>query len=193
MVQYTVEAIIEGIRLNDNTILQYIYRKYFSKIKFFVLKNSGNDEEAKDVFQDGIILIYKKIQNNSLKLDCSFQTYIYSVCRYIWLKQLKDKKMKTAPLYDDGDNLELRDDYEDLYNENERFKLYQHHFKQLNEDCQKVLQLFLKKVPLEEIAKIMGYSSGKYAKKRKYLCKEKLIKNIQNDSKYKSFKLTDEK
>lgn len=193
IVQYTVEAIIEGIRNNDNTVLQYVYRKYFPKIKFFVLKNSGNDEEAKDVFQDAIILIYKKIINNSLSLDYSFQTYIYSVCRYIWLKQLKEKNKKPMNIFDEVDIVDLEDEIKDLYYETERFKLYQYHFNKLNKDCQKVLRLFLKKVSLEDIASEMGYSSGKYAKKRKYVCKEKLIKSIQNDSKYKIFKLTDEK
>ncbi len=148
MVQYTVEAIIEGIRQNDNTVLQYIYRKHFPKIKFFVLKNSGNDDETKDVFQDAIILIYKKIINNSLVLDCSFQTYIYSVCRFIWLKQIKENYKKSVPLFEETEIVDLSDDLDELYYENERFKLYQHHFKQLNKDCQKVLQLFLKKMPL---------------------------------------------
>jgi len=193
MVHYTVEAIIEGVRHNDNAILQFIYRKYFPKIKFHILKNGGKDDEAKDVFQEAIILIYKKIKNNSLDLTCSFKTYLFSVCRYLWLKQLKEKKYLRAANYNGMEYVDVEDDMEELYYENERFKLYQHHFNLMGKDCQKVLELFLKKIPLREIAEIMGYSSEKYAKKRKYQCKELLIKSIQNDSMYKNIKLTNEK
>ena len=193
MVHYTVEAIIEGIRSSDNNVLQFVYRKHYPKIKFFVLKNCGTDDEAKDIFQDAIIIIYKKIRDGSLVLDCSFRTYLYSVCKFLWLKQLK-KKNKSLETNSEGlDLIEIDDDLENLYNENERYKLYQHHFEMLNKDCQKVLKLFLKKVPLKEIAMEMGYSSEKYAKKRKYQCKEILVKSIQNDTKYNNIKLSDEK
>jgi hypothetical protein len=105
----------------------------------------------------------------------------------MWLKQLEKKKYKGEEIYDEN-MTDSRVDNENILDQietNERFRLYQKYFKQLNEDCQKVLELFLNKVPLREIAEIMGYSSEKYAKKRKYICKEILINNIQKDPKYK--------
>jgi hypothetical protein len=68
--------------------------------------------------------------------------------------------------------------------ENEKHKLYQLHFLNLSEDCQKVLQLFLKKISLREIANIMGYKTEKYAKTRKFNCKEELKTRILNDPNY---------
>ena len=69
-------------------------------------------------------------------------------------------------------------------NESEKYKLFQQHFLQLGEDCQKILRLFLAKVPLREIAEVMGFKSEKYAKTRKFMCKEKLKNQILNDPKY---------
>ena len=39
----------------------------------------------------------------------------------------------------------------------------------------------------EEIAKEMGYKSATYARRKKYLCKEELIKLIKADPDYKDY------
>jgi hypothetical protein len=77
---------------------------------------------------------------------------------------------------------------EEIYDDEvEKYRLYQQHFLTLNDDCQKVLLLFMKKLSLKEIAVEMGYKTEKYAKTRKYLCKEELKKRIINDPKCHKF------
>jgi hypothetical protein len=76
---------------------------------------------------------------------------------------------------------EFDHDFTELVERNERFKLYQKHFQLLGSDCQKLLQLFFDKVPLKQIAQIMGFSGEKYVKKRKYKCKEYLVTSIKQD------------
>jgi hypothetical protein len=49
----------------------------------------------------------------------------------------------------------------------------------------------MNKVPLREIAEIMGFKTEKYAKTRKFMCKEKLKNAIISDPNCKKF-LTDE-
>ena len=89
MISYTNEELLHGILRNDNLILQYIYKNFFYKINFFIKKNSGDDDDSNDIFQEAIIIIYRKLKANDLVLDCSFETYLYSVCRFLWLKQLE--------------------------------------------------------------------------------------------------------
>lgn len=185
MVHYTVEAILEGLKTSDSNVLEYIYKKYFPIVRFFVIKNSGTDEDAKDVFQEAIILIYKKLKDESLDLNCAFKTYLYSVCRILWLRQLEKKKVRNEVVTDNQVFVQLDEDIEELVAEQEQFRIYQKHFQLLHKDCQEILQLFLKKVPLKEIAQKMNIKSDKYLKKRKYACKEALIKRIQNDPDYK--------
>ena len=55
------------------------------------------------------------------------------------------------------------------------------HFLALPDDCQKVLMLFIQKMPLEEIAGIMGFKTTNYAKTRKFLCKQDLKKRVSDD------------
>ncbi|MBL6963941.1 MAG: sigma-70 family RNA polymerase sigma factor [Bacteroidetes bacterium] len=177
----TEDALIEGIKQHDNQVLRYIYKKYFDTIKNLIKKNNGNDEDAQDIFQEAIIIIYKKIKEENLELSCSLSTYLYSVCRLLWLKQLEKKKIR-GESFGNGDEIEeISSLLGSNFELNDEYKLYQYHFNKLNKDCQKVLRLFLEKVPLREIAEIMGYKTEQYAKKRKFECKNKLVDSIKND------------
>lgn len=185
MTRYTTEEILEGIRRHDIKILQYVYKTFYSYIKYFVISNSGNDDDAQDIFQEALVVIYRKLDKNNLNISCTFKTYLYSVCRLLWLKQLERRKTKKEFSLDNEDYIELADDTIDLSEQNEKYSLYQKYFKRLGEDCRKVLEMSLEKISLKQIAEIMGYKSEKYAKKRKYQCKERLINEIKNDPKFK--------
>ncbi|HEY3372977.1 MAG TPA: sigma-70 family RNA polymerase sigma factor [Prolixibacteraceae bacterium] len=188
MVDYSNIELLNGILKNDTIVLQSIYKNFYSNINFFVKKNNGDDDDANDIFQEAIIIIYRKLKVNELVLDCSFDTYLYSICRYLWLKELGKRKLEKENIKDNHEyNDDLYDDgLEKITDINERYKLYQKHFANLGKDCQKILQLYFDKVPLQTVADMMGFKSEKYAKKRKYSCKEYLIKSIKQDLRYKN-------
>jgi RNA polymerase sigma factor (sigma-70 family) len=188
MIVYSDEQILKGVLRHDNLILQYIYKQYYYKINYFVRKNQGSEDDASDVFQEAIIVIYRKLKENDLVFQkSSFAGYLFSVCRFIWLKQLEKRRIEREKLQDTlpfQDNL-YDENLIELVDKNERYGLYQKHFATLSPDCQKLMQLFFEKVPLREIAKLMGYKSEKYAKTRKYKCKEILVKRIKQDTDFK--------
>lgn len=188
MIVYSDAQILKGILRHDNLILQYVYKQYYYKINYFVKKNHGNEEDASDIFQEAIIVIYRKLKESDLIFEkSSFAGYLFSVCRFLWLKQLEKRRIEKEKL---NESLPFQ---EDLYDENlseiveknERYGLYQKHFATLSTDCQKLMQLFFERVPLKEIAKVMGYKGEKYAKTRKYKCKEILIRRIKQDTEFK--------
>lgn len=187
MITYSDDQILKGILRHDNIILQYIYKQHYYSINYFIKKNQGSDDDASDVFQEAIIIIYRKIKDNDLVITkSSFKGYLFAVCRLLWLKQLEKRRIEREKI---NDTLPYQEDlYDDnlnsLIEKNERYGLYQKHFATLSTDCQKLLQLFFDKVPLKEIAKIMGYKSEKYAKKRKFKCKELLINRIKQDAEF---------
>jgi len=188
MIVYSDEQILKGILRHDNLILQYIYKQYYYKINYFIKKNQGSEDDASDVFQEAIIVIYRKLKENDLIFEkSSFAGYLFSVCRFLWLKQLEKRRIERERL---NDSLPFQEDLYDenlveLVDKNERYGLYQKHFATLSTDCQKLMQMFFEKIPLREIAKVMGYKSEKYAKTRKYKCKEILIKRIKQDTEFK--------
>lgn len=188
MKSYTDDQILKGILRHDNVVLAYIYKQYFYKVNAFVKKNNGDEDDVNDVFQEAIIIIYRKLKENDLLFENrSFEVYLFSVCRFLWLKELEKRRMDKIKL---NDSLTFQDDiYDDdlvaVVEKNERFLLYQKHFKNISSDCQKILQLFFDKVPIKQIAHIMGFKSEKYVKTRKFKCKELLIERIKQDVEYK--------
>ena len=178
---YSEEAIVEGLRDKDHEIIRFLYRNYFDSIQGLILKNSGNTEDAEDIFQDALIVVYKKIRDNELKLSCSLKTYLYAISRNLWLQKLQNKQNKNTEFVDIADENEEPFELNENFVEHEKYNLYQKHFIKLSEDCQRVLKLFLKKVSLKEITKIMNFNSVDYTKTRKYLCKKTLKERILND------------
>jgi RNA polymerase sigma factor (sigma-70 family) len=184
--EYTTHEISVGIKERDSVVLDFIYEKYFYQISAFIKKNSGSDEDAQDVYQDAILVIYQKLAKENLIIDSSFNTYLYSVCRLIWLKKLEKRKNEKTFFADSENFINIDGEIEDWYELNERYQLYQEHFKKLSFNCQKILELFLARIPLKEIARILGLKSEVYVKKRKYNCKERLVENIKKDPKFNS-------
>jgi RNA polymerase sigma factor (sigma-70 family) len=189
MASYSNEEILRGILKNNSLILRYVYKTYFHKIYSFITNNTGDSEEANDVFQEAIIVIYRKLKEDSLIItNCTFETYLFSVCRLLWLKQLQYKRENIVKFEDMHLYAEkiIDDDLSELIQKNERYKLFQDHFQKLGKDCQKILQLFFKKVPIKQITEVMGFASDNYTKKRKHQCKEYLVKSIKQDNEYKN-------
>jgi RNA polymerase sigma factor (sigma-70 family) len=195
MIHYSDEAILEGLRLRSDYIINFIYKEFFPLIKFLVTENGGADEDAEDIFQDGIIILYNKISLNQLVLSSSFKTYMYSICRNLWLQKLNKRKAIYDKLSDVEEFIDLPKDMlqEASIEEAEMHRIIQIHFLSLPEDCQKILKLFIKNIPLREIAGIMGFKTENYAKTRKYLCKEDLKKRIADDPRSQKFIKNDKK
>jgi len=183
--EYSPEEILNGIQNMNAEVLNYIYKNCFYQIRAFIDQNFGTREDAKDIYQDAILVIYQKLQKEETTLNCSFDTYFYSVCRLLWLKQLEQRKLKKLYLEESGRFVELDEKITTVIETNDRYKIYQDHFKKLSFNCQKILELFLAGIPVKEIARILRYKSGDYIKKRKHYCKENLVASIKKDPRYK--------
>lgn len=186
---YSDEAILEGIRFRSTAILEYVYEECYPLIKNLVTKNSGDAEDVQDVFQDAMVILYKKMQHEEVILQCTFKTYLYSICNHLWLQKLEKSKREDvayktiASLVDlaEEDLIEIYDD------EAEKLRIYQRHFVQLEEECKNLLRLHIKKLTAREIADVMGFKTEKFAKVKKFRCKEDLKRRIINDPDYQKF------
>lgn len=187
MPNYDDDSILRGIFNGDEDVLKFVYREYFQTIKGLIIRNKGNDQDAEDVFQDGMVIVFQRLQNGGFILECSFKTFLYSVCRNLWLQRLEKLRTPVTSFADFENHISLSDEMMfEIYDlESEKYRLFQRHFLKLSKDCQKVLKLFMSKASLKEIAEEMGFKTEKYAKTRKFLCKEILKKNIISDPKWK--------
>lgn len=173
----TDEAIIEGIRSGDDRALAYLYRLHFPMISHFILSNSGTDDEAKDIYQEGVIVFYEKVKSDGLELTCQIKTYLYSVCRRLWLKKLAEKG-RFANKVDDAENYLLLDEDTMQQEENERrFGVMEDAMNQLGEPCRTLLEnYYIRMQNMQDITEKFGYTNTDTAKNQKYKCLQRLKK-----------------
>ena len=183
---YTINAILKGIREKDNKVLYYIYQESYPAIKKHIVNNSGNAQDAKDIFQDAVVIIYNKSNKNDFNLDCGFSTYLYSICKILWLKELKKKKNEKSNIKELEELQKYQDDIIGSDGVSEKYAIYHKYINKLDYDCRKVLRLFYDGVKVKEIANIMGYRNEHIARSKKFKCKEKLLKWIRKDPDYQS-------
>lgn len=179
--EYSNEEIVKGIYERRNNVLLFLYDEYFKLIRSYILRNNGTEEEAEDVFQDTILIVYEKIKSDKLKLSSSFATYFYAICRNLWLQrlQLLQRTQSEDQATDSWNEIPSPEEYMDYEEE----KLFQVHFRKLDKDCQHVLTSYFERKPFRTIADELQFSPN-YIKKLKFKCKEKLYKSIINDPVY---------
>lgn len=171
---------LEGIRLGQRKTLDQIYKQLFPQIKHFVLKHSGTEEDAKDIFQDAMMAVYHNAQDEDFELSCKFSTYVFAVCRNLWLKKLRSNKVSFVTINENILSID-REELDEAIRRNERIKIYQRQFRAISEKCQQLLELYMQGADMKSIAKQLGFASVSYARKRKFKCKEQLMERIQND------------
>lgn len=178
---------VEAILFGNQGDLEQLYADFFSQISRHIFSHGGNQADAEDIFQEGIIVVYKKLQNKEFSLTSSFGSFLYGICKYLWMNQLRKKKRGELPLDTDKD-IKDDDELDEIIFKREQYRLFQSKLLQLGEDCQRLLRLFFEGVSMREIAKIMGYKSENYAKKKKFTCKSTLINKIEADPVYRELR-----
>lgn len=177
-VQFTEDQFIDGLRTGNNEVLSALYKKYYNIVLKFIVNNSGTQEAAQDIYQETIIVLYENVQKPGFELNCQLQTYIFSIAKRLWLKQLK-KSSKTFLFKEDGEN-ELVDVSEEitehLNKEVELDKLTQS-LTELGEPCATLIKdFYVHKLSMDEIAEKFGYTNADNAKNQKYKCLQRLKK-----------------
>lgn len=163
----------------SNESLQALYNKLLPTLERYILKNSGTVQDARDVFQDAILITYRRVYESEFELTSSIETFIFSVSKKKWLYELRKRK-DVLPVMDVMDDSEGNDASLALIN-HEKVNLFLKYLGSLTGGCKDVMELFFEGYKMKEIAKKLKFSSEGYARKRKHDCQGKLIKAIKND------------
>lgn len=187
--------ILEGIKSNDRSVIQYVYNKYFSTISSYIKNNGGSEEDAWDIFQEGLIIVYEQSKNGNLELRNTFITYFFTICKYRWLKTLRDKGIKNFDYYGNVKELELigfdkyDNQFEEVAEKERRLTLYHRNFEKISKECQNLIKLLAKGFSTDEITKKLKYKSIGFTYKKRRICKNMLIKRIKEDLNRQQIKL----
>lgn len=143
-----------------------------------VLNNSGSEADAKDIYQESIIILYNKVKAGDFELTSKLKTYIYAVCRRIWLKKLGKRSNKETELIKDvHDFLPVEDDLELHEMRDLQFSKMEESLLMLGEPCKTIIQdFYMQNKSMQEICDKFGYTNPENAKTQKYKCLQRLKK-----------------
>jgi RNA polymerase sigma factor (sigma-70 family) len=182
MKEYTDEEVLKGLGEGNHRVCNWVYERWYSMIEQMVRDLGGTREHARDVFQDALLVILRKVKSNDLSLSCRFSTYLYSVCRKIWSTYLKSAEAKTRRMASLPD---MVCEPSPAAASDERLSaFFDKHFGKLSQACQKILRLHMNNASIAQITKIMKHASDHYTMDRKYRCKKSLLRSMGSDPEY---------
>jgi RNA polymerase sigma factor (sigma-70 family) len=157
-----------------------LYRKVFPKVRSYICKNSGNKDDAFDIFQDAVVCLCRIIKEGRYNEKYEPAAFLYSVSRNLWVNKIK-KESRSVPM---PDNMDITDHY-DFSNDiitAPKAKTIREVIKKLGEKCYQLLQYAIyQNKPNPEICEIMGFASVNAVKTQKYKCKQKLTAMLKED------------
>lgn len=168
-------ALVVALQDGSESALKQIYKQNYPVVVNLVITNGGSLQEAKDIFQEALIIFYEKVKDGEFQLSSKISTYIYSVSRNLWLKQLKKKKLREEPLKDTDEFVDPGTG--DAHLRENQFQAMHQALSALGEPCRSILQdFYLNSKSMEEITERYGYTNTDNAKNQKYKCLRRLKK-----------------
>jgi len=152
-----------------------LYKSAFPAIARYVSKMGGTFDEAKDIFQDALVIYYEKAALGAINLNTNERAYLLGISKHLWLHRFKDNTLQATL-----DGIDLSDEIqEESYSESRLM----HFLETAGAKCMQLLRSFYyDQVPLDEAAKLFGFSGVRSATVQKYKCLEKVRETVKQKS-----------
>ncbi len=171
------QDLLLGLAQNDKRAVETIYKQNYNMVQTLIISNSGSSDDAKDIFQEAMIVLFEKVKSGSFELNCQLKTYVYSVCRRLWLKRLTQLQKFLPEVENVEETVPVEEDIEVHEQRNADFQLMEKAMQHLGEPCKGLLEAYyLQKKTMVEIAGNFGYTNADNAKNQKYKCLMRLKK-----------------
>lgn len=174
---------LEALVKNNSKIILTIYKENFFKVRAFVIKNNGQQQDAEDVFQKALMQLAVRYKKEPFEINSSFEAYLFTVCKNLWRRELNKSKLRVT----NNDFIEPKDDNEDIAMallEQKRWDLFNDCLNLISENCKQILKLFFAKIPYAEIMNKFEYNSETVVRQRVFKCKNKLKELVRGDHRF---------
>ncbi|RYZ98665.1 MAG: sigma-70 family RNA polymerase sigma factor [Sphingobacteriaceae bacterium] len=152
-----------------------LYKSAFPSVARYISKMGGSFDEAKDIFQDALVIYYEKAAKGVLSIKTNDKAYLLGISKHLWLHKFKDNTLHTSI---DGIDL-VAAATEDDYSEN----ILMHHLATAGKKCMDLLRsYYYDNLSLADAASLFGFSGVRSATVQKYKCLEKVRETIKQKS-----------
>lgn len=177
MAYYFDDLIISEIKKKNEVALRELYKTHYQMIVNLICTNSGSEQEAKDVYQEAVMAFYERVQQADFVLTCKIKTFLYAVCRRLWLKRLAEKKRFHGNIEESETFLTLDEEMVDVEDKEQRFGQMRNALEGLGEPCRSIIEdFYIRDLSMEAIREKFGYTNADNAKNQKYKCLQRLKK-----------------
>lgn len=179
--------LLAGLLRAERSASELFYTRYLPGTIRYVTRHGGTEADARDIFQDMALLLYRKLREGDLVLTASLRTYLLAVGRNMWRTRRRDRREYRLHPGEGEQRPDLDADTLARLERLSRESLYREYFDQLGARCQDILRRFFRKEKMRAIAAELGLSEA-YVKKRKFECKQRLIESIEGDPRFRELR-----
>lgn len=171
--------IIELIRSGrDHEAFKALYA-HLPKVERLVRQNSGRSGDAKDIFQDALLVLHRRVRGEGFTLTSGIGTFLFAVCRNLWREELR-RRNKALSAWNAEDEADDPAEIAALLAREGAYRRAEQALRSLSDKCRDVLvRFYVRHEPLSAIAKALGLAGEGAAKTRKYKCLEQARRKYQ--------------
>jgi RNA polymerase sigma factor (sigma-70 family) len=172
----TEQDLLAELAAGSRAAAERVYNQHYPIITKWIHKNGGNEPDAADIYQEAMVILYEKAQNEEFRLSCKIGTYLFAVSKNLWHKKLQ--KLQKGPGYlNDETEIAYEDDIKAHQEREIHYGQLNAALSQLGEPCSSLLKAFYQHdMSMQDIAKEFGYTNPDNAKTQKYKCLNRLRK-----------------
>lgn len=179
------KELLQGLARNDKKAVETIYKQNYNMVQSMIINNNGTADDARDIFQESMIVLFENAKSGTFELNCLIKTYLYSVARRLWLKRLQFLKKYGGDVDNIAETVPVEEEVDAHEQRNIDFQVMEKAMMNLGEPCKSLLEAYyMQKKNMTDIAATFGYTNADNAKNQKYKCLLRLKKLFF--SKYKS-------
>ena len=172
---YKEAELLKRLANNEKAAIETIYKDNYKLIQQLIINNNGTEDDARDIFQEALIVLYQKSQSESFELNCQIKTYVYSICKRLWLKRLQQSRRFETPVDNFEEMVPVEEDLEAHLKLERQYGIMRSALGKIGEPCKSLLEAFyIHDKNMSEISSFFGYTNSDNAKNQKYKCMQRL-------------------
>ncbi len=175
-------SLIDRIKNHDaDEALREIFNAYRNEFMLWAVRNhSCTMEEAKEVFQESVVILYENIIYEKVtEITTQVKTYLFSIgknkIRELLRLKARHQTAEQDHLFQDQDIYHNR--FDEAYEE--KLKKVETEIEKLGDPCRKILTLYYyHRKSMQDIADLMNYKNSDTVKNLKYKCLQRLKQTL---------------
>lgn len=160
-----------------------LYREHYKVVRAYVLKNSGQEADSEDIFQEVVVTFIDLVRQGKFREESSVSTFLYSLARHAWLNQLKKKgRDRIREEKYEGDREKEDRHAAQVMKDSEAMKVLMGVVHRLGDTCKKILiGFYFEKKSMKELLGVVNYDNEQIIRNKKYKCLKQLEEWVSGD------------